>query len=429
MHIDAAILSPISPLLGALAIGGATLSAAIYTHRCQNRLQRIAAEIAKREAVYADFVMSASNLLLHAFTHDAISPSGDEQRLIGLINRMRLFAPPEVIRAAEAVLRSIVEIALRPSVDLRQLAKEALSENLVPDPLQAFSEICRADLDSVREERPVRTPFFASERFGLLAKEPRAMPVGRPGQGSDLIMPDDVLLVDRPSARSRASRRNSHGGWPTWAAPLAALALAGLEHAHLLDAETVPFLLAAALLLIGSVFAAVHHAEVVARKVGEPYGSILLALAVTAIETSLIVTTMVSGGPGENSLARDTVFSVVLIVLNGVVLRDGSRCRSSRPRDYVLCEARPAVFADSARICRRLVRSSSSTSSLVCDVVVGGLRYFARADASASKASARRCSVFWRRSRSSPWSCRISRWPSSARSIRRFSSHSSAPCL
>jgi Ca2+:H+ antiporter len=132
-------------------------------------------------------------------------------------------------------------------------------------------------------------------------------------------MPDDVLLVNRPSARSRASRRNSHGGWPTWAAPLAALALAGLEHAHLLDAETVPFLLAAALLLIGSVFAAVDHAEVVARKVGEPYGSILLALAVTAIETSLIVTTMVSGEPGENSLARDTVFSVVLIVLNGVV--------------------------------------------------------------------------------------------------------------
>ena len=165
MHIDAAVLSPLAPLLGALAIGGATLGAAVYTHRCQNRLQRVSSEIAKREAVYADFVMSASNLLLHAFTHDAISPSGDEQRLIGLINRMRLFAPPEVVRAAEAVLRAIAEIALRPSVELRQLAKEALSKGLDPEPLLAFSEICRADLDTVRGERPLRMPLF---RIGAL---------------------------------------------------------------------------------------------------------------------------------------------------------------------------------------------------------------------------------------------------------------------
>lgn len=131
-------------------------------------------------------------------------------------------------------------------------------------------------------------------------------------------MPDDVLLADRPSAQSKAARRDSHGAGLAWAAPVAALTLAGIKHAHLVDAETAVFALAAALLLIASVFAAVHHAEVVARKVDEPFGSILLALAVTAIETSLIVTSMLSGGAAENSLARDTVFSVVLIVLNGV---------------------------------------------------------------------------------------------------------------
>jgi hypothetical protein len=112
--------------------------------------------------VYADFVMCASNLLLHAFTHDEFSPSGDEHRLIGLINRMRLFAPPDVISAAEAVLRAIAEIALRPSVELRQLAKEALSKSLDPDPLLVFSEICRADLDRARGERPVRIPLFGA---------------------------------------------------------------------------------------------------------------------------------------------------------------------------------------------------------------------------------------------------------------------------
>ena len=150
MHIDPAILSPVSLLLGALIGGGASLCAAIYTQRCQDRLQRIAGEVAKREAVYADFVMSASNLLLHAFIHDDISPTGDEQRLIGLINRMRLFAPNNVVSGAEAVLRAIVEIALKPSIELRQLAKEALSKSPEPDPLLAFSSICRADLDHVR---------------------------------------------------------------------------------------------------------------------------------------------------------------------------------------------------------------------------------------------------------------------------------------
>jgi len=74
---------------------------------------------------------------------------GDEQRMIGLINRMRLFAPTDVVDGAEAVLRAIVEILLKPSIELRQLAKEALSKSLDPDPLLKFSSICRADLDSV----------------------------------------------------------------------------------------------------------------------------------------------------------------------------------------------------------------------------------------------------------------------------------------
>jgi hypothetical protein len=63
---------------------------------------------------------------------------------------MRLFAPAQVVSGAEAVLRAILEIALQPSVELRQLAKQALSKRLDPDPLLAFSEICRTDLDYVR---------------------------------------------------------------------------------------------------------------------------------------------------------------------------------------------------------------------------------------------------------------------------------------
>jgi hypothetical protein len=148
MHVDPALLSPVSALMGALIGGSTTLVAAVYTQRHQDRLQRVASETAKRETVYADFVMSASSLLLKAYTRDEILLSGDEQRLIGLINRMRLFAPPDVVEGAEAALRTIVEIMLKPSIELRQLAKQALSKS-IEDPLLAFSSICRADLDNL----------------------------------------------------------------------------------------------------------------------------------------------------------------------------------------------------------------------------------------------------------------------------------------
>ena len=149
MHIDATLLDPLFALVGALAGGSASLLAAIYTQRYQNRLQRVASEISKRETVYADFVMNASSCLMNAQLHDEIAVGGEEQRLIGLVNRIRLFAPPEVVREAEAVLRSIVDISLKPGIELRQLAKNALSKRLDPDPLLAFSLVCRADLDAV----------------------------------------------------------------------------------------------------------------------------------------------------------------------------------------------------------------------------------------------------------------------------------------
>ena len=80
-----------------------------------------------------------------------------------------------------------------------------------------------------------------------------------------------------------------------------------------------PVLVVAALLLGGAVLAAVHHAEVVAHRVGEPFGSLVLAVAVTVIEVGLIVTLMVSGGDDTATLARDTVFAAVMITCNGVV--------------------------------------------------------------------------------------------------------------
>ncbi len=76
---------------------------------------------------------------------------------------------------------------------------------------------------------------------------------------------------------------------------------------------------ACAVALVGVVVAAVHHAEVVAHRVGEPFGTLVLALAVTAIESSLIVSVMLAGGADKATLARDTMYATVMIIANGVI--------------------------------------------------------------------------------------------------------------
>jgi Ca2+:H+ antiporter len=74
-----------------------------------------------------------------------------------------------------------------------------------------------------------------------------------------------------------------------------------------------------AIALIVAVIAAVHHAEVIAHRVGEPYGTLILAIAITIIEVSLIVSLMLAGGAGTSELARDTVFAAIMIILTGII--------------------------------------------------------------------------------------------------------------
>lgn len=102
----------------------------------------------------------------------------------------------------------------------------------------------------------------------------------------------------------------------TWAAPAASW-LALLLWALAPDTPFLPLLLAAGLL--ASVTAAVHHAEIIALRVGEPFGTLVLALAVTTIEVALIVMMMLQGGADAMSLPRDTLFAAVMIILNGII--------------------------------------------------------------------------------------------------------------
>ena len=83
--------------------------------------------------------------------------------------------------------------------------------------------------------------------------------------------------------------------------------------------------------VMACVLAGVHHAEVVAARVGEPFGTLVLAVAITVIEVALILTVMFAGGKAAHAVARDTVFAAVMIILNGIVglclLAGGTRYR------------------------------------------------------------------------------------------------------
>lgn len=109
---------------------------------------------------------------------------------------------------------------------------------------------------------------------------------------------------------------NARFGLPVWsmALPLVAWVLyfIGIK-------DSIWLQVLGGVMLIGSVLSAVYHAEVVAHKVGEPFGTIILALAITIIEVALIISLMVAGGDNAAYLARDTVFAAIMLILNGIL--------------------------------------------------------------------------------------------------------------
>jgi Ca2+:H+ antiporter len=102
----------------------------------------------------------------------------------------------------------------------------------------------------------------------------------------------------------------------TWLIP--ALSIVCLVAAKIVGLG-VPMIIICAVTLMAAVIIAVHHAEVVAYRLGEPYGTLVLAVAVTAIETALILSMVIAGGDDMAALPRDAIYSAVMIICNGVV--------------------------------------------------------------------------------------------------------------
>jgi Ca2+:H+ antiporter len=107
--------------------------------------------------------------------------------------------------------------------------------------------------------------------------------------------------------------RVPHWSW-AWPAAAWAAIFAGIVFGPSIAVNALAYLV-----LVGTVFAAVYHAEVVAHRVGEPFGSLVLAISVTVIEVALIIAVMVGAPYAKAGLARDTVYAAVMIVCNGIV--------------------------------------------------------------------------------------------------------------
>ena len=116
-----------------------------------------------------------------------------------------------------------------------------------------------------------------------------------------------------------AGPKHAHNPLWTMALPLLATALVIAYFAGLVPKDQPLFFAIEALILLGAVFSAVHHAEVVGNRVGEPFGSIILAVSVTVIEVGLIAALMLAADDGGPTIARDTVYSAVMLVLTGLI--------------------------------------------------------------------------------------------------------------
>ena len=124
----------------------------------------------------------------------------------------------------------------------------------------------------------------------------------------------EARAIERPDEATAAAT-------PAWTliAPAIALTL-GLAGEFVWHGDfPLPVFAVAVPILFAAVFATVHHAETIAHRIGQPFGSIILALAVTFIEVSLIVSVLLAAEGGESAVARDTVFAAMMIVLNGIV--------------------------------------------------------------------------------------------------------------
>jgi hypothetical protein len=132
-------------IIGAL---GSSLGTWI-TQRYQGRRDLLAKTIYHREGLYSDFINESARLLVDALEHDV----GDLKNLIpayALVSRIRLSSSPDVLASAEGVVAEIIGTYSKPNLTLEQIRSRPTTGE--DDPLRRFSDVCRAELESMQRQ-------------------------------------------------------------------------------------------------------------------------------------------------------------------------------------------------------------------------------------------------------------------------------------
>jgi hypothetical protein len=152
--MDATIVSALAAVLGSAVGGSVTLATAWMTQKTQSRRTIVRAEIRKREALYGEFIVECSKLLIDALDHTLDSPDKLLQ-IYALQNRIRLTSSGAVVAAADQALQRILKQYFEQNITQQQLREElslALTDDQVKrdDPLKPFSEVCRNELRALQ---------------------------------------------------------------------------------------------------------------------------------------------------------------------------------------------------------------------------------------------------------------------------------------
>jgi hypothetical protein len=140
-------LTALAALAGS-AIGGLTsLASAWLTQHSQDRARRLSQDKVRRQKLYKQFIDEASKLYADALVHDQAEVSALVS-VYALINRMRVLSRSDVVEKAEAVVRTIVDTYFAPNKTFLEL-RELMDGDAI-DPLRAFSEMCRAELQALK---------------------------------------------------------------------------------------------------------------------------------------------------------------------------------------------------------------------------------------------------------------------------------------
>ena len=148
MSMDSGIVTALAAIFGSAVGGLGSLLGAWITQKHQDRRDLLAKLMFHRETLYSDFISESARLLVDALQHNFTEPK-NLIPVYALLSRIRLGSSPQVLTAAEVVVRDIIETYNKPNLNVEQIEAAAVSGE---DPLKDFSDTCRTELESMKRQ-------------------------------------------------------------------------------------------------------------------------------------------------------------------------------------------------------------------------------------------------------------------------------------